>query len=170
MPSGIQSIVEFYVRTQNIEALTGLRTHRKKLLSALIDHAHYDFSVTRQGNEQDLIAIETGLNQVIPPDQWSIRGACDPFNNTEVTGWVQNEQHPDLPVLVGFYVDGQLVAEGLANLHRPVPVETGNGSGHHGFRFTLPPGSLDTLTSLELRAPFEMLIQYSKNGAGTQAR
>jgi hypothetical protein len=167
MPSGIQSIVEFYVKTQNIEALTGLRTHRKKLLSALLDHAHYDFSVTRQGNEQDLIAIETGLNQMIPPDQWSIRGACDPFNNMEITGWVQNDQHPDLPVLVGFYLDGQLVTKELANLHRPVPVETGNG-GQHGFRFTLPPGSLDTLTSLELRAPFEMLIQYSKNGAGTR--
>jgi hypothetical protein len=162
MTSGIQSIVDTYVKLRRIDALTSLRAHRRKLLAAASDRSHFNFAVTREHYQRDIAAIEAGLNRVMPQTDWAIRGAMDPLGETEITGWVQNTRHPDLPVLLGVYFDGRLAGEILANRFRPELVEAGIGNGHHGFVFALPLGTHQSVNSLEVRAPYETIIVYSR--------
>jgi len=162
MTSGIQSIVDAYVKLGRIDALTSLRVHRQKLLAGACDRSHFDFSVPREHYERDIAVIDAGLNRVMPQHNWTIRGSVDPLKEKEITGWVQNTQFPDLPVLLGVYLDGELVAEALANGFRPELVEAGIGNGRHGFAFALPPGTHRSVNSLEVRAPYETLIIFTR--------
>jgi hypothetical protein len=162
MTSGIQSIVDTYVRLRRIDALTSLRAHRQKLLAGASDTSDFNFAVAREHFQRDIAAIDAGLNRAMTQSDWSIRGAMDPLNEKEITGWVQNTQHPDLPVLLGVYFDGELAGEILANRFRPELVKAGVGNGHHGFVFVLPPGAHQSINSLEVRAPYETIIVYSR--------
>jgi hypothetical protein len=162
MTSGIQSIVDTYVKLGRIDALTSLRAHRRKLLAAASDRSHFNFAVVREHYQRDIAVIDAGLNRVMPQTDWAIRGAMDPLGETEIAGWVQNTRHPDLPVLLGVYFDGELAGEILANRFRPELVKAGIGNGHHGFVFALPPGAHQLVKSLEVRAPYETIIVYSR--------
>jgi hypothetical protein len=162
MAGGIQSIVDTYVRLLRVDALTSLRVHRQNLLAGASDRSHFNFAVIREHYERDIAIIDAGLNRVMTREDWSIRGAMDPLSETEIAGWVQNTRHSDLPVLLGVYFDGKLAGEILANRFRPELVEAGIGNGHHGFVFPLPPGAHQSINSLEVRAPYETIIVYSK--------
>jgi hypothetical protein len=105
----------------------------------------------------------------MPQTDWSIRGAMDPLGEKEITGWVQNTRHPDLPVLLGVYFDGRLAGEILANRFRPELAKAGIGNGHHGFVFALPPGAHQSVNSLEVRAPYETIIVYSRTASRASA-
>jgi len=48
MTSGIQSIVDTYVKLRRIDALTSLRAHRRKLLAEASDRSHFNFAVARE--------------------------------------------------------------------------------------------------------------------------
>ncbi len=169
MTAGIQSIVDAYVKLRKIDVLTNLRAHRQKLLARASDTSHFDFSVSRKRFEQDIAVIEAGLNRLLAQTEWTIRGAMDPLSATAIAGWVQNTQHPDLPVLVGLYIDGKLASETLANRFRPELIKAGVGNGHHGFAFALPTGAHKSINSLEVRAPYETLIVYSRKTGETSA-
>jgi hypothetical protein len=169
MTSGIQSIVDTYVRLRRIDALTSLRAHRQKLLAAASDRSHFNFAVAREHYQRDIAVIDAGLNRVMPQTDWTIRGAMDPLSDKEITGRVQNTQHPDLPVLLGAYFDGQLAGEILANRFRPELVKAGIGNGYHGFVFALPPGAHQSVKSLEVRAPYETIIVYSRTAGQASA-
>jgi hypothetical protein len=170
MTSGIQSIVDTYVKLRRIDALTSLRAHRQKLLAAASDRSHFNFAVAREHYQRDIAVIDAGLNRVMPQTDWTIRGAMDPLGEKEITGWVQNTRHPDLPVLLGVYFDGELAGEILANRFRPELVKAGIGNGHHGFVFALPPGAHQLIKSLEVRAPYETIIVYSRTAGQASVR
>jgi hypothetical protein len=61
MTSGIQSIVDTYVRLGRIDALTSLRAHRRKLLAVASDRSHFNFAVARElppGAHQSIKSLE----------------------------------------------------------------------------------------------------------------
>jgi len=170
MTSGIQSIVDTYVKLRRIDALTSLRAHRRKLLAEASDRSHFNFAVAREHYQRDIAVIDAGLNRVLPQNDWTIRGAMDPLSEKEIMGWVQNTRHPDLPVLLGVYFDGEPAGEILANRFRLELVTAGIGNGQHGFVFALPPGAHQSIKSIEVRAPYETIIVYSRTPGQVSVR
>jgi hypothetical protein len=67
-----------------------------------------------------------------------LRGFIDEVSDHEVSGWAQDEAHPELPVCLDVMVDGQLVAQTWANRHRTDLANAGLGSGRHAFSVCLP--------------------------------
>ena len=100
---------------------------------------------------------------------WTIRGAMDPLGDKEITVCVQNTQHPDLPAPLGVYLYGKLAGEILAYPFRPELVKAGIGNGHHGFVFALPAGTHQSVDLLEVWAPHETIIVYSRAAGRTSA-
>jgi hypothetical protein len=94
MTSGIQSIVDTYVRLRRIDALASLRAHRRKLLAAAIDRSHFNFAVAREHYQRDIAVIDAGLNRVMTQKDWSIRGAMDPLSDKEIT---DGSRTPSIP-------------------------------------------------------------------------
>jgi autotransporter passenger strand-loop-strand repeat protein len=87
------------------------------------------------------IALRAGL--VSSNEQAGIgrlRGFVDCVAGDRVTGWAQNEDHPEAPVCLDIYAGGKTVGQVLANRYRSDLERSGFGSGHHGFEFRLPPG------------------------------
>jgi hypothetical protein len=62
-----------------------------------------------------------------------------------ITGWVINGSKPWERVRVQLYIDGDFVADGIANLSRPDVQKAGWSKDQwHGFAFAAPPLSLGT--------------------------
>lgn len=58
----------------------------------------------------------------------------------EIAGWAVNEAAPGEPVEVQLFIDGRLVASGLANHSRPDVQAAGWSTDEwHGYSFALPP-------------------------------
>jgi SAM-dependent methyltransferase len=65
-------------------------------------------------------------------------GRVERVHDGIVSGWVWQPQMPDHRVRVQALVDGEAVAEGLADLERRSLVSAGIGDGRHGFEISLP--------------------------------
>jgi hypothetical protein len=74
-----------------------------------------------------------------------------------ISGWAQNEEHPEAPICLDIYVRGELIGQALANLHRADLQEAGFGSGRHGFSFVPRPGCCFT--------PEEVVAKRALDGA-----
>lgn len=151
MTIAIQSIVEAYVKQQNIDALYRLKDHRENLLKEVYDTEHFSFAVPRQRCEDDLAVIKAGLKTLMAAD-YSVRGHVDIFEEGRIEGWAQNSKRPEDRIAVEIVFDGRLVGETLADRYRADLKEAGIGSGYHGFSFIPPQGLLD-VELMEVRGP-----------------
>ena len=70
----------------------------------------------------------------------TLRGFVDTVSVNGISGWAQNTDHPEAPVCLDVFADGQLIGQVLANRYRDDLQRAGLGSGRHGFEFTPPPG------------------------------
>jgi hypothetical protein len=64
MPSAIQQIVDAYVRLKNRGALEDLRAHRQRLAHDLRARNGFDFSVPAGQIDDEIAAIEAGLERL----------------------------------------------------------------------------------------------------------
>jgi Hint domain len=95
------------------------------------------------------IALRTGF--AATESAGTLRGHVDGISGGFVKGWAQNADHPDAPVCLDIYVEGQLVGQALANRYREDLAQAGVGSGHHGFAFRPPAGVTLALETIEVR-------------------
>lgn len=65
-------------------------------------------------------------------------GHLDIVFDHKVSGWIWNSRYQDSKYAVEILSDGQIVAEGMANLFRSDLLENGVGDGYFGFSITLP--------------------------------
>ena len=86
-----------------------------------------------------------------PQSAGALRGHVDGISGGFVKGWAQNAEHPEAPVCLDIYVEGQLVGQALANRYREDLAQAGVGSGHHGFAFRPPAGVTLALETIEVR-------------------
>jgi Hint domain len=68
----------------------------------------------------------------------ALRGFVDEVAAHRVAGWAQTVDHPEAPVCLDIYADGELIGQVLANRYRDDLEQAGIGSGRHGFAFTSP--------------------------------
>ena len=64
MPSAIEQIVDAYVRLKNRRGLEALMMHRQRLAVDLKGRSGYDFSRPIQQVDEDIAAIEAGLDRL----------------------------------------------------------------------------------------------------------
>ena len=95
------------------------------------------------------IALRTGF--AATESAGTLRGHVDGISGGFVKGWAQNADHPEAPVCLDIYVEGQLVGQALANRYREDLAQAGVGSGHHGFAFRPPAGVTLALETIEVR-------------------
>jgi hypothetical protein len=55
-----------------------------------------------------------------------------------VEGWARDEAHPELPVVLEFLLDGEVLGTAVACHFRGDLTQDGRSSGRHGFRWTAP--------------------------------
>lgn len=67
-----------------------------------------------------------------------IQGHFDRLAGRNVCGWIWDTDRPDEAIEVHLHLDGQPVASGWANVHRPDLENHGFGNGVHGFEISLP--------------------------------
>jgi hypothetical protein len=146
--TGIQHIVELYVRLEDLVALSKLKAHRETLLARCADTEH--FALWREHCRRDIVTIDAGISELIGKAQ--VRGHVDTFRPNMVAGWAQYVEYPEIPVLMAVYFNEQHVGEALANLYRADLKDANLGSGHHGFRFVPPNGAFLQSERVELRA------------------
>ncbi|MCB8877037.1 Hint domain-containing protein, partial [Acidisoma silvae] len=65
-------------------------------------------------------------------------GYVEAVDSQHIVGWALNPSRAEVPVCLDILVDGQLIAQTLANDHRPDLVAAGYGRGNNGFCVTLP--------------------------------
>ena len=70
--------------------------------------------------------------------QGRLLGSVDQVGPECVEGWAMDEQVRDVPLRLGFFEDGNLVASVLADRYRPDLAAAGIGFGRHGFRVAIP--------------------------------
>jgi len=68
MPSAIEQIVDTYVRLKNRRGLEALMMHRQRLAVDLKGRSGYDFSRPIQQIDEEISAIEAGLNRLRATD------------------------------------------------------------------------------------------------------
>jgi autotransporter passenger strand-loop-strand repeat protein len=95
----------------------------------------YDVEAARAKIEQ-----RAGLRTVTADHKLALRGRVDDVQRHVISGWAQNPDHPEAPVCLDIYADGQLIGQTLANRCRADLQRAGLGSGRHGFHFTPPSG------------------------------
>ncbi|MCA1452340.1 hypothetical protein I6F35_03790 [Bradyrhizobium sp. BRP22] len=133
MNQGIQQVVSAYVRLKGVTALLEMKAHREKLLSRALDTDHYSLALSRELCQQDLAAIEDGIQHILKSG--TLRGCVDRMQPHSIAGWAQCVDHPEIPLRVEVYFDGRLAGSVLADRYRQ-DLETANlGSGNHGFDF-----------------------------------
>jgi autotransporter-associated beta strand protein len=107
------------------------------------------------------IALRAGL---LAPDQQarvgSLRGFVDLISPGCIAGWAQSTDHPGAPVCLDIYVDGELIAQTLANRYRSDLKRAGIGDGRHSFEFKPPAGMIIAAEVVE--------VQRSLDGAVLQ--
>jgi hypothetical protein len=87
------------------------------------------------------IALRAGRTDAAEvPRIGALRGQVDDVDMGRIEGWTQAIDRPEVPVCLDLLVDGQLVAQTLANRYRRDLQEASLGSGCHGFEFLLPSG------------------------------
>ena len=64
MPKAIELIVDSYVRLHNRAALEELKMHRRKMAIDLMGRSGCDYSRTLDQIEEEIEAIEAGLNRL----------------------------------------------------------------------------------------------------------
>ena len=98
------------------------------------------------------IAARAGLQT---PDQQvrvgSLQGFVDFVSQGRVAGWAQSADHPEAPVCLDIYVDGELIGQTLANRYRSDLERAGLGSGRHSFEFKPPAGQVIAADVVEVR-------------------
>lgn len=91
-----------------------------------------------------LILSSKNLVSVNKADTLGLAGEVEAINCNTIRGWAWDENIPDAPVKILFYVnspkpDGTLVASLSANLNRPdIASLHSHDNGDHGFEITLP--------------------------------
>jgi hypothetical protein len=65
-------------------------------------------------------------------------GALQGVGNGVALGWVVDRSDGDARVSVSLVIDGEIVAEGIADVARPDLLDAGRGDGAHGFLLALP--------------------------------
>jgi glycosyltransferase involved in cell wall biosynthesis/SAM-dependent methyltransferase len=65
-------------------------------------------------------------------------GYVDTVDNGLIFGWAWHSAHPDEPISVDLYVDGEQEASIVAGLYRADLAVAGKGSGMHAFEIRLP--------------------------------
>ncbi|MGY3444656.1 MULTISPECIES: hypothetical protein [unclassified Bradyrhizobium] len=148
MNPGIEGIVGMYVKLGELDTLQRMKEHRQSLLDQCVDTAHFSFDLTRSIYRSDLEVIEAGIESLYG----EISGHVDVFNETRIAGWALYNQHPDKRVPIDIYVNGELVAEVVADRFRNDLLKLNKGDGHHGFMFEPPSGSYQPPLQLEIRA------------------
>ncbi|MBP7335247.1 glycosyltransferase family 2 protein [Niveispirillum sp.] len=77
-----------------------------------------------------------------------IRGNFDCIAGRDVCGWAWDSEQPHEPVPVTVLFDNVVVAQGLANHHRPDLQAAGIGQGIHAFYIALPEDLIDGRTGI----------------------
>lgn len=72
------------------------------------------------------------------PQTPAYEGILQGVGNGVALGWAADSTRPDERVTVALVVDGEIVAEGVANLPRPDLADMALGDGAHGFQIELP--------------------------------
>jgi hypothetical protein len=70
-----------------------------------------------------------------------MRGFIDIEECGRIEGWVQDLANPDQPVLIEVVAGTEVLARGVANIHRADLAAAGIGMGRHAYRITLPEGA-----------------------------
>jgi VCBS repeat-containing protein/autotransporter passenger strand-loop-strand repeat protein/autotransporter-associated beta strand protein len=70
-----------------------------------------------------------------PSAAGELRSSVDRIDARRIEGWVQNVDHPEVPVCLDIYANGRLIGRTLANLYREDLRHAGLGSGRHAFAF-----------------------------------
>lgn len=71
-----------------------------------------------------------------------IKGFLDGIDGQYVFGWAWDRENPEKRLEVVVYVDGEPVAEGVADIYREDLEKEGIGDGRYGFRVKLPEDSI----------------------------
>src|SRR4051794_8278110 len=67
-------------------------------------------------------------------------GYLDSATNTEIAGWVYDEDDANTPLTVEILADGNVIATLVADGFREDLLRAGKGNGNHAFRFSMPSG------------------------------
>lgn len=70
-------------------------------------------------------------------------GFFDALRGRSLLGWAWQADRPQTRVAVRALVDGQVVAEAVADIHRPDLQDAGYGDGRHSFTLVLPLALMD---------------------------
>ncbi len=87
---------------------------------------------------QRRLARRAGEAGIAGPQDGPMQGRIDQAETETITGWAWLGAHPGVKVLLEVIVDGERVAEVLANRHRADLQEAGYGDGRHSFELRLP--------------------------------
>ena len=123
-------------------------THRLSLLDQCVDTEHFSFDVTRSTYKSDLEVIEAGMESSMA----RYPAMSTPSTRTGLPAGRLYDQHPDKRVRIEIYINGDLVAEVVANQFRNDLLKLNKGDGHHAFAFVPPSGSYQPPLRLEVRA------------------
>jgi Hint domain/Domain of unknown function (DUF4214) len=103
-------------------------------------------------NARRRIALRAGLLRAADgPRIGALRGYVDAVGPRCIEGWAQHVDHPEAPVCLDIYADGQLIGQTLANRCREDLKHAGLGSGCHSFVFVLPAGVAFAPHTVEVR-------------------
>jgi microcystin-dependent protein len=135
--------------------------------------AHYCAPRLDEGYEVEAarqrIALRAGLLRSADGERiGTLRGAIDEVSAHRIAGWAQTADHPEAPVCLDIYANGQLIGQVLANRYRKDLEQAGIGSGHHGFAFTSPiavaPHTIEVRRSLD-----GAVVAFASDAAGALA-
>jgi len=107
----------------------------------------YEVECARRG-----LATRAGLRT--PNDEvrvGALHGYVDGIGARLISGWAQNVDHPEAPVCLDIYADGNWIGQTLANRYRGDLERAGLGSGRHSFEFVPPVGVVSPTVAIEVR-------------------
>lgn len=135
--------VRIDVNGSTVQTLTA-NTNRPDL--AVLGSTAHGFDVSGNFNGiVDIFAIDqpSGTATLIKSTNRASLGNVEVFTRNQVAGWVFDPDRGGNAVTVRVKVDGNVVAEGPANLNRPDLAGLTGGSTNHGFIFNIsvPPGT-----------------------------
>ena len=88
-----------------------------------------------------------------------LTGHVDVIDRTHVAGWAADDQHPDIPISVVLFVNGQRYGQHRCNLSLPgLATVVSPCAAGHGFRFNLVP-------PLPARLDLRMAVRFVATGA-----
>ncbi|HEY0910079.1 MAG TPA: Hint domain-containing protein [Bradyrhizobium sp.] len=81
----------------------------------------------------------------------AVHGFIDLVSPDCIAGWAQNPDHPEAPVCLDIFAQGELIGQVLANTYRDDLEQAGMGSGRHAFTFMPPNGTAFAPDAVEVR-------------------